>query len=64
MLQRNLIGYHSSIAEELQATKNRVRSLIGSDHWLTDGEHKESILRSVLRTRLPQSVSIGRGFVY
>ncbi|MCL4502438.1 MAG: hypothetical protein M1438_11395 [Deltaproteobacteria bacterium] len=61
--QRNFLEYHKSIASELNATKDRIRRLIGNQHWLTDGEHKEAVLRKVLRTHLPESVRVGRGFV-
>ena len=42
---------------------NRIRNLIGSEHWLTDGEHKEAILRNILRTHLPEIYRVGSGFV-
>jgi uncharacterized protein DUF6602 len=47
----------------LRALKNRVRSFIKSSHWQTDGEWKESVLRTFLRRHLPKSVEVGRGFV-
>ena len=49
-IQRNFLEYHKSIARELEATKDRIRQLIGDKHWLTDGEHKEAVLRRVLMT--------------
>ncbi len=62
-IQQDLTTYQESISAELHATQNRVRNLIGDQHWLTDGEHKEAVLRTVLRSRLPESVHIGKGFV-
>ena len=62
-IRTDFFGYHKSIAQELEATKDRVRQLIGSTHWETDGEHKEAIIRKVLRNHLPESVRIGKGFV-
>lgn len=62
-IQRNFLDYHRSIAKELVITKDRIRQLIGDRHWQTDGEHKEAVLRKVLRTHLPESVRVGRGFV-
>lgn len=62
-VDRNFFEYHKSIARELKATKDRIRQLIGDQHWLTDGEHKEAVLRKVLKTHLPESVRVGRGFV-
>jgi hypothetical protein len=47
----------------MSAVKNRMRHLIGSSHWLSDGEHKEAVLRGVLRKHMAQSLEIGRGFV-
>jgi hypothetical protein len=62
-INRDFVAYQKSIAEELRSTKDRIRQLIDQEHWLSDGEHKESILRNILRSRLPESVRIGRGFV-
>lgn len=61
--QSNFLEYHKSIARELDATKDRIRQLIGGQHWLTVGEHKEAVLRKVLRNHLPESARVGRGFV-
>jgi hypothetical protein len=61
--------YHRSLTTELLAVKDRVRSLVRYDnprhrsHWLTDGEWKEAVLRSVLRRHMPESVVVGRGFI-
>lgn len=52
-----------SITQELNALKNRVRHFIGTRHWLSDGESKESALRAVLRRHLPLTIGVGRGFV-
>jgi len=59
----NLESYFQSITSECEALKDRVRHLINDAHWLTDGEWKESVLRSILRRSAPESVTIGRGFV-
>jgi hypothetical protein len=53
--------YFHALAKELDALKDRVRQL--KQHWPTDGEWKESVLRTVLRRHLPGDVSVGRGFV-
>lgn len=55
--------YFRSLAMELAALKDRVRHLIESSHWQTDGEWKETVVRQILRRHLPQSVAVGRGFV-
>ncbi len=54
--------YHLSIAQELHALKNRVRNLV-RNHWPTDGEFKEAILRNILRRHVPETLMIGKGFV-
>jgi hypothetical protein len=59
----DISAYFESLSQEFRAIQNRVRYLIGLSHSPTDGEWKESILRSVLRRHLPASVEVGRGFV-
>lgn len=48
---------------ELAARQNRVRQLIGDAHWLTDGHHKEAILRDFLSRYLPLDCECSTGFV-
>ena len=55
--------YLTSLAFELKAQSQRVRDLIGTKHWLSDGYHKEELLRSVLRRHSPSAVTWTRGFV-
>lgn len=55
--------YLSSIAEELSSQSTRVRDLIGDQHWLSDGHHKEYLLAGVLRRHLPHGILVSRGFV-
>jgi hypothetical protein len=55
--------YFQSIHTELLSLKNRVREVTSDPHWLTDGEWKESVLRTILRRHLPATVSVGRGFI-
>lgn len=62
-VRRDFLKYHKSIAAEMTAMKDRVRHLIGDHHWQSDGEHKEAVLRRLLRTHLAESLGIGRGFV-
>jgi hypothetical protein len=57
------IHYYKSITLELDALKDRVRYLIAGSHWPTDGEWKESVLRTLLRRHLPPIVGVGRGFI-
>ena len=63
VIAMNVTDYYRSLASELHAVKNRVRNFIGSHHWPTDGEWKESVLRTVLRRHLPSNMKVGRGFV-
>lgn len=57
-------AYFDSISQELQSLQNRVRNFLAtSPYWLTDGEWKESVLRSILGRHLPHTVLVGRGAV-
>lgn len=62
-IRRDFLEYHKSIAAELKVTKNRVQNLIGKNHWLTVGEHKEAVLRKVLRGHMAETFHVGTGFV-
>jgi len=59
----NVPAYYKSLTEELESLKDRVRNFIADVHWLTDGEWKESVLRTMLARRLPDTVKVGRGFI-
>ncbi|MET0076394.1 MAG: DUF6602 domain-containing protein [Candidatus Thiodiazotropha lotti] len=59
----NLVSYLNSFSHELASKANRVRNLIGSAHWLSDGHHKEEILKSHLKKYLPSNIRATRGFV-
>jgi hypothetical protein len=59
----NSLEYQKSIALEFNATKNRIRYLIGSTHWGEDGRHKEVILMNFLKRFLPNNVEVGTGFI-
>lgn len=61
--EQSFIKFRESIGHELDMQKNRVRNLIGPTHWQTDGEHKEAVLRKVLRSFAPEMFRIGRGFI-
>jgi hypothetical protein len=54
--------YFRSITDEINAVQDRVRNFIAS-HWLSDGEWKESVLRTILRRHLPKNIGIGTGFI-
>lgn len=55
--------YFKSITAEITSLKNRVRHLIHTAHWPTDGEWKESVVRTILRRHLPKRYGVGRGFI-
>lgn len=55
--------YFKSLSSECATLKDRVRMLIEGNHWPTDGEWKESVLRNMIRRSSPENLTIGRGFV-
>lgn len=62
-IQPDFLALSRSVNAELQAVKDRVRNVIGKAHWLTEGGHKEWVLRTILRGRLPGGLFVGGGFV-
>lgn len=56
-------AYFRSLSHELYGLQSRVRQLIADQHWQTDGEWKESVIRYFLQRNAPRNVAIGRGFV-
>lgn len=56
-------AYFRSLAEEIIAQSRRVRNLIGNKHWVSDGHHKESLVRAVIERHAPSTVLVSRGFV-
>jgi hypothetical protein len=60
---RDFAAFHKTISDELLVTQDRMRNLIGDAHWLTDGEHREAVLRKVLRNHIPETYHVGKGFV-
>jgi hypothetical protein len=59
----DLLKYQQSIAAEFEAIRDRVEFFIGSAHWGEVGRYKEVILMNYLRKIIPNSVSVGTGFV-
>ena len=57
------IAFLESWANELGARASRVRQLIGDAHWLSDGQHKEAIIRDFLKRYVPNRINVSRGFV-
>jgi len=57
-------AHFRSLTDELESLRDRVRNFsVNTPHWQTDGEWKESVLRSVLRGVLPSHIEPLRGFV-
>lgn len=56
-------AYLKSWAQELESRAQRVRNLIGEAHWVSDGSHKEALLREFLRRYLSSGLVISKGFV-
>ena len=59
----NIENYFKDLTNELESLKDRVRHFIGDAHWQSDGESKESVLRTILRRYLPSNIGVGRGFI-
>lgn len=59
----NITEYFTSLSTECDALKNRVRNFIEDAHWLSDGEWKESVLRTMIKRSTANSCSVGRGFI-
>jgi len=59
----NIENYFKSLTLELTGLKDRVRNFIENAHWQTDGEWKESVLRSFLNRNISQTLNVGRGFI-
>src|SRR3989338_10337639 len=59
----NLEEFHKSTTKEFEATKNRVRNLIGDSNWGDEGRYKEAILHNVIKRFLPKNLCIGTGFI-
>ncbi len=57
-------AHYQSLTRELEALKDRVRNFsVETPHWQTDGEWKESVLRTLLKGNLPAHIEPVRGFV-
>jgi len=59
----NVNAHYESLTRELEALKDRVRNFGNRPKWLTDGEWKESVLRSMLRRYIPAGIEPLRGYV-
>jgi hypothetical protein len=59
----NIDSYFKDLTNEIESLKDRVRHYIDDAHWLSDGEWKESVLRTILRRHLPNDIGVGRGSI-
>ncbi|WP_301378394.1 MULTISPECIES: DUF6602 domain-containing protein [Thalassolituus] len=62
-MERNTYSLLASWSTEFESTKERVRSLIGDAHWLSDGKYKEQILTNFLEKHSLGSLIFSTGFV-
>lgn len=52
-----------SWSAEILSRSSRVRMLIGDRHWLSDGSHREALLRDFVRSRIPAVAEVCHGFL-
>jgi hypothetical protein len=62
-MKRDTISCLQSWSDELLSKADRVRNLIGDKHWVSDGYHKEELVRQFLIRHLPSRLRITRGFI-
>ena len=62
MTNKNLPSFFQTLSLELNAQADRVRQLIGSSHWISDGSHKEALLRGVVERYVPDATVTSRAF--
>ena len=55
--------YLRSIAGAAISQSRQVRDLIGGQHWLSDGKHKEALLSSLIARYVPAGTIVCSGFV-
>lgn len=62
-IKPNMFEYFQSLTGEIMAKAKRIRQLIGSRHWLTDGTHKEAIISESIRPFFGDRLRISKGFL-
>ena len=60
---KDLTAYFGSTASTLRAQGQRVRNLIGENHWQSDGTYKERLIKNTIREIVPSSLKVGDGFL-
>lgn len=63
MIVPDASAFLESWADELMSRSNRVRNLIGDAHWLSDGAHKEALLRDFIQRHSPRHLAVSNGFI-
>jgi hypothetical protein len=59
----DITAFHKSLGKELIAVKDRVRNIIKDSQYAEEGRYKEAVLKNVISRFLPNSISVGTGFV-
>jgi hypothetical protein len=62
-LQAQMETLWTSYANELTSQVHRIDELIGDRHWLSVGTYKESLIRALLRNKVPAQHELGTGFL-
>lgn len=62
-IKSNTPEYLRTWADEISSRASRVRNLIGSSHWPSDGAYKEFLIREILTRHLPSYLNLARGFI-
>ncbi len=60
---RDLAAFRATIGDSVLAKCDRVRWIIGGEHWASDGTYKERLIRDALREVLPSRYKVGEGFI-
>ena len=62
-MKDDVSSFFSSHSHELKSKMKRLDFLIGRDHWLSVGNYKEELLRSLLKQLLPKKYEVSSGFI-
>jgi hypothetical protein len=57
----DMLEHAREIYRQIFASQDAVRNL--TNHWATDGAHREELLRQIIRDRLPETCRVDSGFV-
>lgn len=62
-MKDDVSSFFSSHSHELKSKMKRLDFLVGRDHWLSVGNYKEKLLRSLLKQLLPKKYEVSSGFI-